>query len=199
MSDYYTETDIQPTQNLYSNQDLLSQTPVPPQSPQYDRLIQEEKVANFISQTSPSKTLTEIDYNLKGFVFDHSKRSWVKIHQGIPDQIRLDFLQVMTPSLSENVRMGRLDMSQINGIMEYLIEWTVDYLDVVADDFNLTEEQMSKIATLMWSAVFYTLCRALNGVERDKMYNSLKLGDDFSNYAKQETKKSILDTILPWK
>jgi hypothetical protein len=64
---------------------------------------------------------------------------------------------------------------------------------------SLTEEQMTKIAILMWSAVFHTLSRAVNGVERDRMYASLKLGDDFSQYTKQEPKKSILDALMPWK
>jgi len=183
----------------YSNQELIQQAPVPPQSPQYDRIIQEEKVANFISQTSPYKTLTKIDWILKGFTFDEENKKWVQITQGIPDKIRMDFLQVMTPHLTEDVRMTRLDMSTINNIMEFAIEWTVDYLDIVADNFNISEEQMTKIALMMWAALFYTLSRSLNGVERDRMYSVLKLGDNFADYTKQEEKKSLLSTILPWK
>ena len=183
----------------YSNQELIQQAPVPPQSPQYDRIIQEEKVANFISQTSPYKTLTKIDWILKGFTFDEENKKWVQITQSIPDKIRMDFLQVMTPHLTEDVRMTRLDMSTINNIMEFAIEWTVDYLDIVADNFNISEEQMTKIALMMWAALFYTLSRSLNGVERDRMYSVLKLGDNFADYTKQEEKKSLLSTILPWK
>lgn len=227
----------------YSEEEMRQQAPVPPQSQQYDRIIQEEKVANFISQTSPTRTLVKVDFILKGYVFDEGEKKWVKVSQSIPDKIRLDFLQIMTPHLSEDVRMGRLDMNQINKIMEFIIEWTVDYLKIVADDYSydvatgeyknrntskdnkesmlvynfdtdmfvkptrekeiknkpLSEEQMTKIAMLMWSAVFHTLSRAMNGVERDRMYNSLKLGDNFGEYAKQEEKKSLLDAILPWK
>ena len=226
----------------YSNAELLSHSPVPPQSPQYDRIIQEEKVANFISQTSPYKTLSKIDYILKGYVYDEGEKKWVKVSQGIPDKIRMDFLQAMTPHLTEDVRMGRLDMRTINNVMEFSIEWTIDYLDIVADDYyydfeskeykerairkeepvkwifdlntgwnreikqikqdvidGLSEEQMTKIAMVLWAALFYSLSRALNGVERDRMYASLKIGDDLGNYAKQEEKKSLLASILPWK
>lgn len=183
----------------YTNAEMLSQTPPPAQSPQYDRIIQEEKVSNFISQTSPYRSLIKIDWILKGFIYDEGEKKWVKVSQGIPDKIRMDFLQVMTPHLTEDVRMTRLDMSTINAIMDFAIEWTVDYLDIVADEHKLSEEQMTKIALMMWSAIFYTLSRSLNGVERDRMYNVLKLGDDFSSYAKQEEKKSILSSILPWK
>jgi hypothetical protein len=185
--------------NPYSNTELLEQTRPPQQSPQYDRIIQEEKVANFISQTSPYRSLIKIDWILKGFVYDEGEKKWIKVAQGIPDKIRMDFLQIMTPHLTEDVRMTRLEMGTINSIMEFAIEWTVDYLDIVADEFELTEEQMTKIALMMWSAVFYTLSRSLNGVERDRMYGVLKLGDDFGAYAKQEEKKSILSSFLPWR
>lgn len=185
--------------NLYSNPELIKQAVPPQQSPQYDRIIQEEKVANFISQTSPYRSLIKIDWILKGFVYDEGEKKWIKVAQGIPDKIRMDFLQIMTPHLTEDVRMTRLDMGTINSIMEFAIEWTVDYLDIVADEFSLTEEQMTKIALMMWSAVFYTLSRSLNGVERDRMYGVLKLGDDFGAYAKVEEKKSILSSFLPWK
>jgi len=196
---YYDQEQPQKEETEYSNQELLSHAPVPPQSPQYDRVIQEEKVANFIAQTSPYKTVSKIDYILKGFIYDEEEKKWLKVTQGIPDKIRMDFLQTMTPHLTEDVRMGRLDMGTINNIMEFAIEWTVDYLDIVADEHKITEEQMTKIALILWAALFYSLSRSLNGVERDRMYNALKLGDDFGAYAKQEEKKSILSSILPWK
>jgi len=182
---------------------LLQQAQPPPQSPQYDKIIQEQKVSNFLSQTSPSGTLIKIDWILKGFVFDEVEKKWVKMTNGIPDGIRMDFLQQLSTQLTEDVRMTRLSEKQINGIMEALIEWGIDYMDITADrpeyKLILTEEQMSKILYMFWSAVFYTLCRAQNGVERDRMYNSLKMGENFGDYAKVEEKKSLLQSILPWK
>ena len=64
----------------------------------------------------------KINYILKGYFFDESKQEWIQISQPIPDKIRLDFLQMMTPHLSEDVRMGRMEMKQINGIMEFIID-----------------------------------------------------------------------------
>jgi hypothetical protein len=186
-------------EEVNSNEELLSKAQAPPQSPQYDRILQEEKVSNFISLTSPYKTIAKVDWILKGFVYDEGQNKFIKVSDGIPDEIRMDFLQSMTPHLTEDVRMTRLDVSTINAIMEFCIEWTIDYLDIVADDYNLTEEQMTKIALIMWSSVFYTLSRSVNGVERDRMYSVLKLGDNFSEYSKSEEKKSILSSILPWK
>lgn len=187
---------------FYDEQQGMGYTPRPvPQPSQKDimtAMAQEERVSNFFAQSSPSVTLSKIDKILQGFFYDEQERKYIKISQAIPERIRLDFLQMMSPHLTEDVRMGRLDERQLNGIMDFIIEWTVDYLDIIADDEELTEEQMTKIAMVMWSAVFHTLGRAINGVERDRMYNSMRLGDDFSQYAVQKP-KSVWESILPWK
>lgn len=158
------------------------QQPVtPPQQPNLiNKLLQEERVSNFLSQTSPVSTLENLNYILKGYVYDNVAKEWIKIAEGIPEKIRLDFLQFITADLSEDVRMTNLDIKQINGIMEFVIEWVVDYLDVVADDNKLTEEQMTKISLIMIKAVYYTLLRAQSGIERSKMYGSLNIGADLS-------------------
>ena len=178
--------------------ELLQKAQPPAASPQYDQIIQDEKVSNFIGQTSPNKTILKIDWMLKGFTYDEVKKKWAKVTEGIPESIRIDLLQELSAHLTEDVRMTRLTDVQINGIMEALIEWGVDYMDIIADEKKLSEEQMSKILYMFLAAVFYTLSRALNGVERDRIYNSLKMGDDFGNYAKQEEKKSLLSGLLPW-
>jgi hypothetical protein len=197
----YTPISPEGKDNENNNEDLISQAQPPAQSAQYDRLIQEEKVNNFIGQTSPSKNLNEINIMLQGFIFDPVQKRWLQASKGIPDHIRMDFIQALSPHLTENVRMTRLDRDQINGIMEFLIEWVVDYLDLGADTDNLSEEQMTKIGLIMLSAAFYVLARAENGMEREKMYNALSIGDNFSDYAKADggKKEGFLSSILPWK
>ena len=146
----------------------------------YNRIMQEERVSNFISQTSPTNSLHSINYMLKGYAYDKQNKEWAKVSDGIPEKIRLDFLQFVTPHLSEDVRMTNLSIQQINGIMESVIEWVVDYLDIVAEENNLQEEQMTKIALIMMSAIFYTLLRAQNGIERSKMFGSLSMGENLN-------------------
>jgi len=154
-------------------------TPIPIGNIQQS-LMQEERVANFISQTSPSQTLQSINYVLQGYVYDQTKEEWIKVSDGIPDRVRLDFLQFVTPDLSEDVRMTNLDADQINGIMAFVIEWIVDYLDIVADEEGLEEEQMTKIGLILIKAVYYTILRAQSGIERSKIFGSLKMGDNLS-------------------
>lgn len=144
-------------------------------------LMQEDRVKNFISQTSPTLTLQGINYILQGYVYDQTKEEWIKVADGIPDKVRLDFLQFITPDLSEDVRMTNLSADQINSIMAFVIEWVVDYLDIVADEEELEEEQMTKIGLILIKAVYYTLLRSQNGMESSRIFHSLKMGDTLSS------------------
>lgn len=141
----------------------------------FNAMFHDDKVKNFISQTSPTDTLERINYILKGFVYDESTKEWVKVSDGVPDKIRLDFLQFITTDLSEDVRMNRFEAKQINGVMESSIEWVLDYLDITSDEYNLEEEQMTKIAWMIIKTIFYAVCRAENGIERHQMYKSINL------------------------
>lgn len=146
----------------------------------YEKMGQEQRVSSFLSQTSPSRSLENIDYILQGYIYSASNQEWKKVANGIPSRVRLDFLQVMTPTLSDDVRMTNLEPEDINGIMKFIIEWTVDYLDDVSDEENLTETQMTKIAMILWKSVFYTLKRGLNRVEAGDLFDSLRLGENMS-------------------
>ena len=163
-------------------------------APVYNRLMQEERVNNFISQTSPINSLNSINFMLKGYAYDVENKEWQKVTDGIPEKIRLDFLQFITPHLSEDVRMTNLSHQQINGIMESVIEWVVDYLDIVAEENNLQEEQMTKIALIIISAIYYTLLRAQNGIERSKMFGSLSMGETLN----PPQQKSKFDALKFW-
>ena len=220
----------------------------------YNRLMQEEKVNNFISQTSPTQSLTAINYMLRGYAYNEENKEWGKVADGVPDKVRLDFLQFITPDLSEDVRMTNLSSQQINGIMESTIEWVYDYLKFVRrgiiknkketiDDKqipqitiscrikynagytiyeisqleNVSEEkinefiklktkikieyeiepikdynQLQKISLIMIKAVFYTLLRATNGIERSQMFKSLSMGETL-NPSQQAPKKSLFN------
>lgn len=165
-------------------------------APVYNKLMQEERVSNFISQTSPTNSLNSISFMLKGYAYDSVNKEWAKVSDGIPEKIRLDFLQFITPHLSEDVRMTNLSPQQINGIMESVIEWVVDYLDIVAEENNLYEEQMTKIALIMMSAIYYTLLRAQGGIERSKMFGSLSMGENLNPPQQQ---KSGFSALKFWK
>ena len=164
---------------------------IPEKNSPIEKQFQEERVSNFLDQTSPTKSLTNIDYILRGYSFDKETNKWVKVSEGIPEKIRLDFLQILTPHLSEDARMSNLSAEQINNIVYFVIEWIADYLEINADRFKLTEEQMTKIGLIVVSAIFYTLLRAQNGIERSEMFDSLRMNESRmpQGYSQENPKK----------
>jgi hypothetical protein len=146
------------------------------------QMQQEERVKNFISQTSPATNLIELNYILQGYVYSEEQKGWIKISDPIPDNIRLDFLQFITPDLSENVRMTNLSAKQINGVMLSTIEWVSDYLYNNAPE-DMPDEQLSKIGWILVKAVFYTVLRCQEGIERSKMYKALDLSGEVNPQA----------------
>ncbi|PLW80756.1 hypothetical protein C0585_00975 [Candidatus Woesearchaeota archaeon] len=170
----------------------------PPSSYEYDSVIRERKVNNFLSQTSSAVTLEKISYLFQGYIYDQVEKTWKKLFQPIPEDIRNDFLQCLSIYLTDDIRMTRLSVTQINGIIEILIHWSADYLDIKADEKELSEEDMTRIGYIFLSAALIALSRALNGTERDKIYSTLRLGDNFSDYIPKE-KESFLGNLFKWK
>ena len=168
----------------------------PPSKNMYDTLIQEERMKNFMGQTSPTLSMKNIDYVLRGYMYNEEEKKYVKVSDGIPNDIRLDFLQMLTPHLSEDVRMTNLSSDQINKMMAFIIEWVTDYLDNVADKHNLDETQLTKIGLICLSAVYYTILRSQNGMESRRVFGSLSMGE---HLAPQQQNTGAKDWWKIWK
>ena len=169
-------------------QQPIQQQPSETQRAIENAVIQGERVSNFISQTSPVSSLENINYMLQGFTYNHSKKAWVSIAKGIPDEMRNDIIQFLTPDLSEDTRMTNLNADQINGLMETVIYFMKHYLYNAPKEMPLTE--INKIYWIVIKAVFITVTRSREGVERNRLYNSLTLGGNLDNTPPQEDNKS---------
>jgi len=150
-------------------------------------IIQEERVRNFISQTSPVSSLENINYILQGYTFNRAEKQWEKISKGIPEDMRNDIIQFLTPDLSEDTRMTNLNVDQINGLMETVIYFMKHYLYNAPKDMSIRE--LNKIYWVVIKSVFITVTRSREGVERNRLYSSLKLGGNLDSQQPQEENK----------
>lgn len=150
--------------------------------------IQEQRVSNFISQTSPVSSLERINYILQGYTYSNSEREWVKIKGivGISDEMRNDIIQFLSPDLSEDTRMTNLEIDQINGLMETVISFMKHYLYNAPKEIEIKE--LNKIFWIVVKAVFMTVTRSRSGIERDRLYKSLKLGGTLDSKPEEENK-----------
>ena len=151
-------------------------------------VIQEERVSNFISQTSPVSSLENINYMLQGFSYNRSQKEWTQISKGILEQMRNDIIQFITPDLSEDTRMTNLNVDQINGIMETVIAFMTHYLYNAPEDMEIKD--LNKIFWIVIKAVFITVTRSREGVERNRLYGSLTLGGSLDNSRLPEENKN---------
>jgi len=149
-------------------------------------IIQEERVTNFISQTSPVSSLERIDYILKGYTYNSAEKEWRRITKGIPTNMRSDIIQFLTPDLSEDTRMTNLGDEQINGLMQTVISYMKHYLYNAPEDMSIKE--INRIFWIVIKAVFITVTRARAGVESSRLYKSLKLGGTLDYQPQQENK-----------
>jgi len=149
-------------------------------------ILQEERVSNFISQTSPVSSLERINYILQGKAYNVEKKAWIEVADGIPKDMRNDIIQFLAPDLSEDTRMTNLEIEQINGLMETVISFMKHYL------YNapkaMTIKELNKIFWVVVKAVFLTVTRSRAGIERKALYDSLKLGGTLDNQPKEENK-----------
>jgi len=168
--------------------EIRQQEPLETQKAIQNSIIQEERVSNFISQTSPVSSLERLNYILQGYTYSKSEREWVKIQgiEGIPDEMRKDIIQFLSPDLSEDTRMTNLEPDQINGLMETVINFMKHYLYNAPRDMELKE--LNKIFWIVVKAVFITVTRSRSGVERDRLYKSLKLGGTLDYEPKEENR-----------
>jgi len=174
--EYYKELNEQPEE----------QQPSETQREINNSIIQEQRVSNFISQTSPVSSLENINYMLQGYTYNNANREWVKISEGIPNDMRNDIIQFITPDLSEDTRMTNLNADQINGLMETVIHFITHYLYNAPKEINIRE--LNKIYWIVVKAVFITVTRSLAGVERNRLYASLKLGGNLDSKPQGENK-----------
>ncbi|MHA2019048.1 MAG: hypothetical protein ACTSXY_12340 [Promethearchaeota archaeon] len=168
----------------YEEEQPLQQQPI---NELQNSIIQNERVSNFISQTSPVSSLENINYMLQGYAYNHFEKEWKKVSDGIPNNMKNDIIQFITPDLSEDTRMTNLNADQINGIMETVIYYMKHYLYNAPKE--MTIKDLNKIFWIVIKAVFITITRSREGVERNRLYNSLKLGGSLDNTQIMEQNK----------
>ena len=99
----------------------------------------------------------------------------------------MDIIQFLTPDLSEDTRMTNLNIDQINGLMETVIYFMKHYLYNAPEEMTIKE--INKIYWIVIKAVFITITRSRDGVERNRLYGSLKLGGSLDSQQPQEENK----------
>jgi len=179
-------------QAVYSNEPIRSDEV-------YANVMQEERVKNIISQTSPDNQLIEIEWRIKGYRKD-SNSQWVKIgaKDSEPNDLLVGrYISFLSSILSDNTRFTNLSGMEINRVMKLVIEYISDDLDAHAEEYGLEKNytERTRIGLILLNTTFFVLKRAENGMESKRIWGSLNLTE--SNMPQQ--KKGLGDLLKFWK
>jgi len=170
----------------------------------YANGMQEERVRNLISQTSPDKMLVDLQWRIRGYMRDPISQGFIKSDPNTPEPSPVlisKFISYCSSVISDNTRMSNLSAQEINKIMKLVIEWTVDELDGNAEEYGLVDNytERTRIGHIILNSTFLALKRALNGLESKRIYNAVQISDDMGGGAGGGAKKKAMDALKFWK
>lgn len=186
----------------YSQQPQLQEVPISTNE-MYATQMQEERVANVLSQTSPDNQLMELQWRLKGYIFDNLSKEWVKIDPNIPEPNPImvaKYVSLISSLLNDNTRFSTLQPEEINKIMHTHIEWFVDDMDDHAEEYGIDRNyaERTRIGHILLNFMFTMLKRCQGGKESQRIWNSLSLNEQ-QNPTSQLKKKGMMDALRDWR
>lgn len=162
----------------------------------YANMMQEERVKNILSQTSPDNQLTDIEWRIKGYKKNPYSQSWEKII-GSPEPHPLlvgRYIAFLSSILSDNTRFTNLSSNEINKLMKIVIEWLVDDIDTNAELYGLGSNytERTRIGYIILNNTFLVLKRSENGMESRRVWASINMNESLNM---QPQKKGMMDAL----
>lgn len=180
----------------------------PPQNAQrpttdnaYTDILNEAKVANVIQQINPDTILEDIEQRLKGKRKDTLTKQWVDMpgsSKRISDDLVNNFVSFLGSILNQNTTFSNFQPEEINAIMELIIEYVTDDLDVNADIYGLQDNYMerTRIGMIVCQTVFTVLKRAQSGKEAKLIFSALNLKGDLTP---ESNSSGMMEALKVWK
>ena len=103
------------------------------QSNIYADQIKEEKITNILSQINPDNLLADIEYRIRGYKKNTYSQVWEKIDKDsdeINEELVANFMSFLGSVLNQNTSMCNFSSSEVNTIMDHIIEYIADDLTV---------------------------------------------------------------------
>ena len=166
----------------------------------YANMMQEDRVRNVLSQTSPDNQLADIEWRIRGYKKNYLTGQWERMNMTytINDTLVSRYIAMLSSLLQDGTRFTNLSSNEINKIMKIMIEWLIDDLNQNADLYGIGGDysERTRIGLIMFNNTFIVLKRAQNGMEGGKIWKSLNMTEDINPVPQ---KKGFLDAIKFWK
>ena len=167
----------------------------------YADTMREEKITNILSQINPDNLLSDIEYRIRGYKKNTLTSEWEKINpesREINSQLVANFMSFLGSVLNQNTSMSNFSSGEINTIMEHIIEYIGDDLDVKDKEYGIVgdHQEMSRIGNIVTMTVFAVLKRSQNGMEARRVFSALRITENLTQAPQQ---KGLTDALKFWK
>lgn len=164
--------------------------------------MQEERIKNIISQISPDNQLAEIQMRLKGYTKDPITGQWQILDEegsGIHPLLIRRYIGFLSSALNQNTTMSNLDATEINKLMNVIIEWITDDLDANSEIYGIGNDygERTRVGNIILMSTFFCFKRAMNGLESRRIFSSLSIQDNLSGGNQKQG--GLLENLKFWK
>ena len=158
-------------------------------------VMREERISNLLSQINPDNLLSDIEHRLRGEKKNVYTNQWEKISEGynpVNEEMIVKFMSFLGGVLNQNVSLSNFSNIEINNIMDLIIEWISDDLDVNDEVYGIKGQytEMTRIGNIVCITIFATLKQAMNGMLAKRIFSSLKVNANLN-----EDKKNWKDML----
>lgn len=167
----------------------------------------EGSVANIVSQIDPSTIINNLDHALAGEFFNEKTNMWELNPSKKPlvnNACRGAIISYVTGILNNNSTLSIISQQQLGFIMEGVVESLTRMFVTNLEEFGFVppgigyskgcyenkgtpdSARMTMVSNMVYSVMFLTLSRALNGMESRKIFSSLSLSDTMNFGGQQQ-------------
>lgn len=162
----------------------------------YANMMQEDRVKNILSQTSPDNQLTDIEWRIKGYKKNPYSAAWEKIADAPEPHPLLvgRYIAFLSSILNDNTRFTNLSGNEINKLMKIIIEWLVDDIDTNAEGYGLKGDytERTRIGYIILNNTFLVLKRSENGMESRRVWSAINMTESMNQ---NPPKKGMMDAL----
>jgi hypothetical protein len=117
----------------------------------YADSLREEKVTNIISQINPDILLEDIEHRIRGEKKNSYTKQWELIAKDNPNPISeelvANYISFLGAYLSQNTSLSNFSETEINNIMEIVVEYVRDDLSDNAEKYGLCKKTYIQVKT----------------------------------------------------
>ena len=140
--------EITPQQEMDFQKDMLDKQQSGDPNSIYADSMRDEKVRNVISQLNPEMLLTEIEHRIRGEKKNHITGLWEPISEKgekISEELVQNYIAFLNVYLTQNNSLSNFSPSEINNIMDVVIDYVRDDLSDNSIKYGLTKHKTIKV------------------------------------------------------